>query len=48
MCVTFDLQKVLIVPYGDHALFYYKRNLSVYNLTLCNLITKQGYCYVWD
>ena len=48
MCVAFDLQKVLIEPYGDHALFYYKRNLSIYNLTLCNLVTKQGYCCVWD
>ena len=47
-CYAFDLQKVLHVPYGEHSSYYYKRNFAVYNLTVTDLHTKQGYCYIWD
>ena len=45
---AFDLQKVLNVPHGDNGLFYYSRRLSVYNLTVTDLVTKDGFCYTWD
>ena len=45
---AFDLQKVLSVPYGEHSDFFYKRKLSVYDLTVTNLETRKVCCYVWD
>ena len=45
---AFDLQKVLNVPHGGNGLFFYSRRLSIYNLTVTNLATMEGYCYTWD
>lgn len=47
-CTAFDLQKALILPYGEHSGFYYTQNFSVYNFTLMDMVSKQGYCYMWD
>ena len=47
-CLAFDLRQVLNVPYGENGLFYYSRKLAVYNLTVTDLATKDGYCYTWD
>jgi hypothetical protein len=44
----FDFQKVLDTPKADVSLFYYKRKLNVYNLTIYTMATKTGDCYVWD
>jgi hypothetical protein len=35
-------------PHGDVNMFYYKRKLSVYNLTVYNLGTGSGNCFMWD
>ena len=47
-CLAFDLQKVSNVPYGENELFYYLRKLAVYNLTITDLATKNGYCCTRD
>ena len=36
---AFELQKVLSVPFGEHSDFFYKRKLTVYDLTVTNLET---------
>ena len=43
-----DLQQVLQCPYGEVNLYYYKRKLSVYNLSMYNMANGEGYCYIWD
>lgn len=45
---TFDLQQVLSCPNTSTSTVFYKRKLSVYNLSVYSLGTKQGTCYVWD
>ena len=45
---AFDLQKVLPFPLGEHSDFFYKPQLSVYDLTITKLISHDTYCYVWD
>ena len=47
-CLAFDLQKVLEVPLGENGLFYYKRKLAMYNLTVTDIVNGQVYCYMWD
>ncbi|CAH2096785.1 unnamed protein product [Euphydryas editha] len=44
---TFDFQKVLISPYGEISVLYYKRRLSTLNFTVFNVATKIGTCYMW-
>ena len=44
-CLTFYLQKVLNVPSGENGLFCYTRKLAVYNLTIIDLVNKDGFCY---
>ena len=46
--VSFDLEAVLVTPHAGDAQIYYKRKLAVYNLTLYETASHQGYCYVWD
>lgn len=48
LCATFDFQKVLTCPHGQMSILYYKRKLSCYNFTIYDMVTKEGYCYVWD
>ena len=49
VCVaTYDLEKVLYVPKGENAAFWYLSKLSVYNFTVFEMVSKEGYCYVWD
>ena len=45
VCLTFDLQKILNVPSGGNSLFYYTHKLAVYNLTITDLVNKDGFCY---
>ena len=47
-CLAFDLQKVLNVPSGENGLFYYTCKLAVCNLTITDLLNKDGFCYTWD
>jgi hypothetical protein len=44
----FDLQQVLQCPYGQNNLFYYKRKLDVYNLSIYSLGDGAAHCYMWD
>ena len=47
-CVaTFDLQQVLNCPHGDLSVYFYKLQLSLYNLTM-NLGSKHATCYLWN
>lgn len=43
----FDFQKILNCPHGNVGLFYYKRKLSIYNFTVFDLASQEGYCYMW-
>ena len=42
-----DLQEVLPTPKSNQSLFYYKRKLNIYNLTMMDSRRGQGHCYVW-
>lgn len=44
---TFDLQSVLPTPCGEVSNFYYVRKFATYNLTMYDLATAEGYCYMW-
>ena len=48
VAACFDLQQVLQCPYGEVNMFYYKRKLTVYNLSIYTLGTQDGNCYMWD
>ena len=43
----FDLQQVLNCPHGEVSVFFYKRKLSLYNLTVYDLGSKDVICYMW-
>ncbi len=43
----FDLQQVLQCPNGKASDFYYKRKLGVYNCSVYDLTTAEGFCYMW-
>ena len=45
---TFDLEAVLTTPCTMVSQLYYKRKLCVYNLSVYDLKTKRGSCYVWN
>jgi hypothetical protein len=44
----FDLQQVLQCPYGANSLFYYRRKLDLYNLSVYDLATGKAKCFIWD
>jgi len=43
----FDLQQVLLTPQSLSSQLYYRRKLSTFNLSVYDLGTKDGYCYMW-
>ena len=43
----FDLQQVLVTPRSMSSQLYYRRKLATYNLTVYELATKQGHCFMW-
>lgn len=45
---TMDTQAVLLSPMLNASALYYRTKLKVHNFTLFNLVTLQGYCYLWD
>ena len=47
VAACFDLQAVISLPKTNESQSYYRRKLSVYNETVYELNTKQGYCYTW-
>lgn len=44
---VFDLEKVLSLPQSNVGIFHYKRKYPAYNFTVYNLISRQGYCFLW-
>ncbi|KAL4100690.1 hypothetical protein QTP88_020724 [Uroleucon formosanum] len=44
----YELQAVLQTPCGEVNMFYYKRKLGVYNFTVYETSSRNGYCYVWS
>ena len=49
MCVAaFDLEQVLLSPYGKASSFYYSRRLINLNLTVTELNTLRTSCYLWN
>lgn len=44
---VFDLEKVLSLPQSNVGIFHYKRKYPAYNFTVYNLISRQGFCYLW-
>lgn len=45
---TVDLQAVLLAPKNNVSSMYYKTKLAVHNLTMFDLQTKNGYCFLWN
>ena len=45
---TFDLEAVLYTPCSTVSQIFYKRKLACYNLSVYDLGTKDGTCYLWD
>ena len=45
--IAFDLEQVLLCPKLNVSSLYYKRKLSVYNLTTYNLDDRSVNCYLW-
>jgi len=46
--ITFDLQAVLCTPRAGDAQIFYRRKLAVYNFTIFDGASHQGYNYIWD
>ena len=48
--VCFDLQNVISLPRSNISSFFYRRKLSVYNLTahFSSVTDKHGYCAIWS
>ncbi|KAJ8895438.1 hypothetical protein PR048_000770 [Dryococelus australis] len=46
VCAVFDMQKFLQTPMSEVSVFYYKRKLNVYNLTIYDMASKDGNCYM--
>ena len=44
--VCFDLENVITLPKAEISSFFYKRKLTLYNLT-AHTSTKRGYCAIW-
>lgn len=44
---NFDLEAVLYSPLFHAKPIFYKRKLATFNLTVFDVASKQGYCYVW-
>ena len=45
---AFDLQKILLSPFGETGSFYYSRRLISYNFTITELDNMSTYCYFWS
>ena len=43
---VFDLQQNILIPKSNRGELYYKRRLAVYNFTVYDLASHDGYCYL--
>lgn len=46
-CAAFDLQQVLLSPFGQTGDFYYSRRLKNHNFTITEISTMGTWCYLW-
>ena len=44
---AFDLEKVLLCPYGQTSSFYYSKRLKLHNFTITDIEEMVTHCYVW-
>jgi hypothetical protein len=47
-CASFDLEAVLPTPFSQDITLFYTRKLAVYNFTIYETATKDGFCYLWN
>lgn len=45
---TVDLQSLLLSPKSNASALYYRCKLSVHNMTVFDLKSKDGFCYLWN
>lgn len=45
---TFDMQAVLTTPCSTVSPMYYSRKFATYNCTFYDLVTKEGFCFLWN
>ncbi|MEW8545667.1 MAG: hypothetical protein AB2693_19270 [Candidatus Thiodiazotropha sp.] len=48
IAACFDLEEVLMTPKSFQSSLYYKRRLNTFNLSIYDLGSKDGFCYVWN
>ena len=48
VCASFDLEQVIYSPISNESKIFYKRRLSVYNLTVYDIGTKDCHCFTWN
>lgn len=48
LCASFDLQQVIYLPMSKESAIFYKRRLSIYNLTVYNIADRDCHCFTWD
>lgn len=45
--LCFDLQEILMTPYSNASVLFYKRKLNTFNLSIIDLSNNQAICNVW-
>lgn len=45
---AFDLQKVILSPYGQVSSFYYSRRLANHNFTITDIVSMETSCFFWN
>ena len=48
VAAAFDLEQVLLSPYGPTGAYYYSRRLKNHNFTVTELNNMNTYCYLWN
>ena len=48
VAAAFDLEQVLLCPYGPTGAYYYSRRLKNHNLTVTELNNMNTYAYLWN
>ena len=48
LVAAFDLQKVLLCPYGEASSFYYFQRLATHNFTVTNILSMKASCHYWS
>lgn len=47
IAAAFDLEKVLLCPYGQTSSFYYSKRLKVHNFTITDINSMETHCFLW-